>query len=69
MKSNIYLFQNAGLIFKVYTYSHCSNRYYMREIFKCERFRHVSAFYLREHFPHAFSIIKDEIGTRKYLGV
>lgn len=69
MSGHIYLFQNAGLIFKVYTYSYTSNRYYMQECFKAESFHHVSASYLREHFPKAFSLIKDEVGTRKYMGV
>ena len=69
MSGNIFLFQDAGLVFKVYTYPYCSNRYYMRESFRDEPFRHVSASYLREHFPCAFSLIKEEVGTRKYMGV
>lgn len=69
MNSHIYYFQNAGVIFKVYTYSYRSNIYYMRECFKNGAFYQVSAAYMREKFPAAFSIIKDKIGTRKYMGV
>ena len=65
----VYTFQTAGLVFKVYTYNYRSCRYYMRETFKSGAFYQVSAGFMREHFPGVFSIIKEQLGIRKYMGV
>lgn len=65
----VYTFQTAGLVIKVYTYSYRSCRYYMRESFKPGAFYQISAAFMREHFPSVFSLIKEELGIRKYMGV
>lgn len=69
MHSDICYFQTAGVIIKVYTYSYRSNRYFIKEQYKDGAFYQVTARFLRERLPGAFSCIKEQLGTRKYMGV